>query len=153
MQDARIELLQNMPIFGGVKRETLEFLLAGCPLVTIPAGGDFFREGDEGVTLYVLEAGQAAVLTSWGGEDHPIGTVSAGDCFGEMAVMDHCQRSATVRAIHACTAIEISSAALYRVYAHDPKQFAMIQMNLGREVSRRLREANQRYTRPRHQDR
>jgi hypothetical protein len=28
MQEARIELLQRMPIFGGVRADTLQFLLA-----------------------------------------------------------------------------------------------------------------------------
>ena len=33
---------------------------------------------------------------------------------------------------------------LYEVYAQDLKQFALIQMNMGREVCRRLREADNR---------
>jgi CRP-like cAMP-binding protein len=70
--------------------------------------------------------------------------LSVGDCFGEMAVMDHCHRSASVHAVDDCTAIRISSGDLYRVYGQDLKQFALIQMNMGREVSRRLREANDR---------
>jgi CRP-like cAMP-binding protein len=61
-----------------------------------------------------------------------------------MAVMDHSPRSASVRAIEDCIAIRISAANLYEVYGQDPKQFAMIQMNMGREVCRRLREADDR---------
>ena len=69
-------------------------------------------------------------------------TLNQGDCFGEMAVMDHCPRSASVRAVEDCVAIHISAANLYQVYAQDLKQFALMQMNMGREVCRRLREAN-----------
>ena len=58
--------------------------------------------------------------------------------------MDHCPRSASVRAVEDCTAIQISAANLYRVYAQDLKQFALIQMNMGREVCRRLREVDDR---------
>ena len=61
-----------------------------------------------------------------------------------MAIIDHCHRSASVRATEDCSAIRISAADLYRVYGQDLKQFALIQMNMGREVSRRLREANNR---------
>lgn len=144
MEEARIALLQNMPIFGGIRRDVLEFLLSSCPAVNVPANATFFCEGDHGDQLFVLENGQAAVLKSWLGRPYRIQTLNAGDCFGEMAVMDHCQRSATVAAITECTAIRMSSADLYRVYGHDLKQFALIQMNLGREVSRRLRDANDR---------
>ena len=58
--------------------------------------------------------------------------------------MDLSPRSASVRAVEDCTAIRISAANLYKLYEQDPKQFALIQMNMGREVSRRLREADDR---------
>ena len=144
MLDARIALLQDMPIFGGLRRATLAFILEHCPIVTRHAGEAFFREGDDGDQLYVLEQGEAVVLKSWRGTDVVVRNLNTGDCFGEMAVMDHCRRSATVKAVQDCSAIEISAANLYRVYGHDLKEFAMIQMNMGREVSRRLREANER---------
>lgn len=144
MQDARIELLQGMPIFGGVRKETLEFLLGFCPAAPVTKGHYFFREGEPGDWLAVIETGRAEVLKSWRGEDRLLQTLSAGDCFGEMAVIDHCERSASVRALDDCTAIRISSADLYRIYGRDLKQFAMIQMNIGREVSRRLRDADER---------
>ena len=53
--------------------------------------------------------------------------------------MDLLPRSASVRAVEDCTAIRLSAANLYQVYEQDLKQFALIQMNMGREVTRRLR--------------
>ncbi len=94
--------------------------------------------------MFVLELGKRAVLKSWHGKDYALQTLKEGDCFGEMAVMDHCPRSASVRAVEDCTAIQISAVNLHQVYAKDLKQFAIIQMNMGREVCRRLREANSR---------
>ena len=144
MQEARIELLQRMPIFGGTRPEILQFLLGFCPIVSVPANEFFFREDQQGDSMFVLELGKAAVLKSWHGEDYFLQTLKEGDCFGEMAVMDHCPRSASVRAVDDCIAIHISAANLYQVYARDLKQFALIQMNMGREVCRRLREADNR---------
>ena len=144
MQEARIELLQRMPIFGGIRADILQFLLGFCPIVSVPTSEFFFREHQQGDSMFVLERGKAAVLKSWRGEDYLLKTLSEGDCFGEMAVMDHCPRSASVRAEEDCAAIHISAANLYRVYAQDLKQFALIQMNMGREVCRRLREADNR---------
>jgi CRP/FNR family transcriptional regulator, cyclic AMP receptor protein len=144
VKKARIELLQGMPVFGGIRADALEFLLAHCPIVSVPRNEFFFREHQPGDSMFVLEKGEADVLKSWHGEEHLLQTLTAGDCFGEMAVMDHCPRSASVHAVEDCTAIQISAANLYQVYAHDLKQFALIQMNMGREVCRRLREANSR---------
>ena len=141
MQKARIELLQRMPIFGGIRTQTLQFLVDLCPIASIPANEFFFREPDQGDSMFVLEIGKVAVLKSWGGQDYLLQFLKEGDCFGEMAAMDHCPRSVSVRAVDDCRAISISAANLYEVYARDLKQFALIQMNMGREV---LREANDR---------
>ena len=147
--DARIELLQRMPIFGGIRADVLQFLLGLCPVVSVSTNEFFFREHDQADSMFVLEAGKVAVLKSWHGQEYLLRTLKEGDCFGEMAVMDITPRSASVCAVEDCTAIRLSAADLYQVYAQDLKQFALIQMNMGREVCRRLREADNRLFRAR----
>ena len=83
------------------------------------------------------------------GQEYLLRILKEGDCFGEMAVMDLFPRSAAVRAVEDCAAIRLSAASLYQVCAQDPKQFALIQMNMGREVCRRLRESDNRLLRAR----
>ena len=63
---------------------------------------------------------------------------------GEVALIDFCPRSASVLADEDCTAIELSSSDLRAVYNRDLKQYALIYMNMGRELGRRLREADER---------
>ena len=58
MQAARIELLQRMPIFGGIRTETLQFLVALCPVVSVSTSEFYFREHDEGDAMFVLEMGK-----------------------------------------------------------------------------------------------
>jgi CRP/FNR family transcriptional regulator, cyclic AMP receptor protein len=130
MQEARIELLQRMPVFGGIRADILQFLLGLCPVVSVSSDEFFFREHDEGDSMFVLEAGKAAVLKSWRGQEYFLRTLKEGDCFGEMAVIDLLPRSASIRAVEDCTAIRLSAASLYQVYEHDLKQFALIQMNM-----------------------
>ncbi len=72
-----------------------------------------------------------------------LGHLGRGDCFGEMSLIDLFPRT-SVRAEKPCTAIEISSDALYEIYKRDLEQFALIQMNIAREISRRLRGADER---------
>ena len=142
MHEGRIELLQRMPVFGGIRADILQFLLGLCPVVSVQANEYFFREHDQADSMFVLEAGKVAVLKSWRGEEYLLRTLKAGDCFGEMAVIDLCPRSASIRAIEDCTAIRLSATDLHQVYEQDLKQFTLIQMNMGREVTRRLREAD-----------
>ena len=70
MQDARIELLQGMPIFGGIRADVLQFLLGLCPVVSVPTNEFFFREHDQADSMFVLEAGKVAVLKSWRGQQY-----------------------------------------------------------------------------------
>lgn len=139
MPATHVELLQGMPIFGGLREDTLLFLLKLMSPRTVQAGERFFSEGDEARSLFVLESGRARVLKGWGGREVLLRQLLPGDCFGEMALMDLMTRSATVRADDACQALELHSDDLFQLYEHDLEQFTLIQMNLGREVSRRLR--------------
>jgi CRP/FNR family cyclic AMP-dependent transcriptional regulator len=144
MGDAHIELLKQMPVFGGIRNDILRFLLDRSP--TVAARGDdfFFREGDVAQSMFVLESGAVAILKLWKGEQRLLRRLESGDCFGEMALMDMLSRSASVVALEDCAAIELSVSSLFDLYEKDLEQFTLIQMNMGREVSRRLRIADER---------
>ena len=128
-----------MPIFGALRDDSLEWLLEGAPTVARTNGEFYIREGDSAQSMYVIEHGAVEVLKRWDGGDWPLHQLHAGDCFGEMALMDFFPRSASVRAVEDCRAIEIAITALHRLAERDMEQFALIQINIGREVCRRLR--------------
>ena len=93
MEEPRIELLQRMPVFGGIRADILQFLLTLCPVVFVSANDFFFREHDEADSMFVLEAGKVDVLKSWRGQQHLLRTLKEGDCFGEIALMDLCPQA------------------------------------------------------------
>jgi len=128
-----------MPVFGALRADTLEFLLAGSATVTRLAGEYFFHEDERAESMYVIEQGRVDVLKRWNGDEWKLHRFDAGQCFGEMALIDLFPRSASVRAVDDCRAIELGLATLYRLFERDAEQFALIQMNIAREVCRRLR--------------
>lgn len=142
MKQARIDLLQSMPVFGGVSKEALEFLIDHSTILHLSSGEYFFREGDSAVSMFVLEQGKVVVSKQWKGESHLLEQLSHGDCFGEMALLDLFPRSASVMAMETCHAIELHHATLLKLYQFNLEQFTIIQMNIGREISRRLRAAD-----------
>jgi CRP/FNR family transcriptional regulator, cyclic AMP receptor protein len=135
----QLECLQRAPIFGALAEDTLQFLLDQMRSVRVAAGDCFFREGDQASSMFVLEDGAAVVVKGWRGEEVELRRLGPGDCFGEMALMDLFPRSASVRALVDCTALEMGPDDLHRLFQRDAEQFALIQMNIGREVCRRLR--------------
>ena len=150
MAPSRIALLQAMPIFGALRDDALECLLEEAPWVQRAAGEYYFREGDSAQSMYVVEEGAVEILKRWEGREWPLHQLHAGDCFGEMALMDYFPRSASVRVVESCRAVEIAMAALQRLAERDIEQFALIQMNIGREVCRRLRATDEMLFRVRH---
>lgn len=135
----RIELLQQMPIFGAVREAALRFLLEPARSVKVAAGAYFFREQDPAQCMYVLESGSVEVVKQWRGREMVLRKFDTGDCFGEMALLDLFPRSAAVRALADCSAIELKPEFMLRLFEHDAESFALIQMNIGREMCRRLR--------------
>jgi CRP/FNR family cyclic AMP-dependent transcriptional regulator len=144
MQRTHIQLLQSMPVFGGISEFTMQFLLDRSGTITRSKGSFFFRENEPGSSMFVLERGRVGILKAWKGKEYLLRYLEAGDCFGEMALIDLYPRSASIKAVQDCTALQFSTETLYRLYEHDLEQFTLIFMNMGREISRRLRDADNR---------
>ena len=139
MRPARFDLLQRMLVFGAIREDALRLLLEHAREREAKAGAYFFRENDAADSMFVIETGAVAVLKGWHEEAYVLRRLGPGDCFGEMALMDLAPRSASVLVEEDCSAIEIGLADLLNLFEHDPEQFALVQMNIGREVCRRLR--------------
>ena len=139
---SRLARLRDPALFGGIRDDVLAFVLARADEVQVREGDWFFREGEPGDTVYLLEQGSAAIVKGAGDVERVLRELHAGDCFGEMSLIDFSPRSASVRATTACRAIAVSAGCLHALYAHDLEQFAILEMNMGREVSRRLREVD-----------
>jgi CRP/FNR family cyclic AMP-dependent transcriptional regulator len=142
MEMLPLDLLHGIALFGGLDEAALMLLVERSRAVSMPKGSFFFREGDSAGSLFVLQSGRVAIVKTWQGQDYVLRRLKPRACFGEMALMDLGPRSASVLALEDCTAIELSASALNALYRADPEQHTMLAMNMGREVSRRLRGAN-----------
>jgi len=81
-------------IFAKLDRSDLERIGKGVVARSYKKGGEIVKEGEQAVAFYVIVKGKAEV-TKGGDVLH---TFLAGDCFGEMALLDGWPRSATIRA-------------------------------------------------------
>jgi CRP/FNR family transcriptional regulator, cyclic AMP receptor protein len=135
--------LRNIGLFGALSDDVLAFLVGMLTVVEPTAGDAIFREGDEPTAMYVVLAGEMEVTKkSRGGVDARVAVLGPGDWFGEMSIVDIQPRSATVRALAPGRLIKVSAADLDALYRHDVRSYAIIVLNLARELSRRLRVAD-----------
>lgn len=136
-----IAKLQSFPVFGGLRADIIEILIRSGDIIRKSNNEIFFNEGDPADALFVLLDGKVEVIRLRERPYH-VNFLEKGDCFGEMGLIDHQPRSASVRVINAATVIRVPLDAFFKVYERDVKQYSMLQMNMAREVSRRLRKAD-----------
>ncbi|HTQ07804.1 MAG TPA: cyclic nucleotide-binding domain-containing protein [Polyangiaceae bacterium] len=135
--------LRNIGLFGALSDEVLVFLAGMLTVVKPTIGETIFREGDEANAMYVVLSGEMEVTKkSRGAVDARVAVLGPGDWFGEMSIVDIQPRSATVRALAPGRLIRVSAADLDSLYRHDVRSYAIIVLNLARELSRRLRVAD-----------
>jgi CRP-like cAMP-binding protein len=91
---AMVDSLQAVPLFADLSQRHLKRLADSMKELSFPAGKAVIAEGKGGVGFFVILDG-AAIVTQ-GGEDR--GRLTAGDYFGEMALIDGDDRTASVHA-------------------------------------------------------
>jgi CRP/FNR family transcriptional regulator, cyclic AMP receptor protein len=88
------ESLREIPLFAELSDRDRRQLAAEMHEKSYSPGQEVVVEGEAGVGFFVVLDGSARVTVR--GQDH--GTLRAGDYFGEMALVDGSQRSASVTA-------------------------------------------------------
>lgn len=143
MDKQRISLLMQTPVFGAIRQDIIAQLVEQAPIINVKNGSYLFREGDKGTSMYIIESGRMAAIKTWGVDEYLLKQLTQGDCIGEMALFDFLPRSASIISTENTALIEITAADLLNIYHRDLEQFTLLQMNLGREVTRRLRAADE----------
>jgi small-conductance mechanosensitive channel/CRP-like cAMP-binding protein len=120
--------LDSVEILAPLSPEERGKLRSRLKHVVFAPGENVFRQGMPAHSLYVVERGELAVLVSSEGGEVEVGSLSAGDAFGEMALLTGEPRSATVRARTESTLDRIDKDAFASVLSANP--------GLMREISR-----------------
>lgn len=139
-----LEFLTGLAVFGGVPRPDLARIAEHFEIRTIDGPAEVFAEGSAAREMFVVRAGELEVTKKNGrGADIRVATLRAGDCVGEMGLIDVQPRSATVRTLGPATLIVLTSRTLATIAEREPNTWTILVMNIAREISRRLRRADE----------
>jgi CRP/FNR family transcriptional regulator, cyclic AMP receptor protein len=107
------------------------------PTQVHPAHATIFHEGEKGDVMYAIKRGQVAILV----EGKAVDTLGVEEVFGEMALLEHKTRAATVVTLEETELVEINEPQFYILVRQNP-HFALQLMQL---LSERLRRADALY--------
>lgn len=130
---------EDFELFRGVPPEVLLVLFVGATEMVCRKGQVVVREGEAGEELYIVGTGSVEVVLGHGTErETAVAVLQAGDCFGEMCVIEPTVRSATVVAREGTLLYGIKSTTLNKVYHFWPQQQAVIMANLALTLAERV---------------
>jgi CRP-like cAMP-binding protein len=89
-----LETLRRVPLFEELDAAELQSVADSMNEANVPAGATVTAEGGPGDGFFVIDSGAAEVTI----EGQPRGTMTAGDYFGEIALLLGSNRTATVTA-------------------------------------------------------
>ncbi len=130
----RVAVLEGLGIFSGASRATLEGLAGVAEEVDFEPSASIIREGDDSDALYVLTEGRVKVSAhgETGGPERAIRTMSAPAYFGEIGVLEHVPRTASVTALTSCRCERIEGDAFLSALLSAPPSSSLMENSRSR---------------------
>ena len=133
-----VELLERVPLFAGCSKRELQTVAGALKEVHHREGRVIAREGETGIGFFVIAEGTAAVTV--GGR--PRAKLGPGDFFGEISLLDHGPRTATVTAATPIRLLGLTAWAFKGLVQQHPR----IALNMLKVVAARVRGASRALT-------
>jgi len=132
--------LAGAPLLAGLNEAALALLGQEGIVHDFEPGEFIVREGEAGHSFFIIVEGDVEVIKHHDGSSAVLlARLHRGTFFGEMCVVDPVPRVASVRTLAKVTAIEIRAATLHHLFQKMPTQYAIMLLNLARDMARRLR--------------
>jgi CRP/FNR family transcriptional regulator, cyclic AMP receptor protein len=129
-----IAMLEEVPLFAGCSKRDLQAVAASLKEVERPQGAVIAKEGDTGLGFFLIVDGTASV--SVGGK--PRAKLGPRDFFGEISLLDHGPRTATVTATSPIRLLGLTAWTFRSLVEQHPR----LALNMLKVVAGRLRTAS-----------
>ncbi|MEW5850261.1 MAG: cyclic nucleotide-binding domain-containing protein [Myxococcota bacterium] len=133
------DVIARTPLFGGMTDECRCVMTDRMQIRQLHGHERLYSQGDTARELYILAHGHLDVFR----DGKKLAGLEPGDFFGEVSFLDMQPRGASVVASEESVVYAIPYAALRQLYQVNMRAYALIVMNLAREVCRRLSRAEQ----------
>ncbi|VDB00619.1 cAMP-binding proteins - catabolite gene activator and regulatory subunit of cAMP-dependent protein kinases [Olavius algarvensis spirochete endosymbiont] len=133
--------ISKLDIFSSLDARELRKIQRFLKELRVPAGETIFREGDEGLLMYVILSGTVSIsIKTADGEEVEVSRICEGSFFGEMSILEKTVRSATCRALDSCHMLSLDWKGFRTLMIRQPKaSIKVIQHMLNTATSRFLK--------------
>ncbi|WP_322512676.1 SpoIIE family protein phosphatase [Chloroflexus sp.] len=135
-----LDRLRALPIFQAVPEAVLAEIAPRLAECRLAAGEVLFHQGDTGAECFIILGGAVEVITFVNGSELRLEVFHTGQIIGEMSLIDHSPRSATVRAIEPSRLVALNEAVFAQLIGSSPA----LAMTMLRSIVSRVRNTNQR---------
>ena len=142
---AKPETLRRMKCFAHMDDRQIESFVRYMELLHCQQFSHIVRSGEHGDAMYLVLEGELRALAMVDGKEVTLGTIAAGESFGEISLIDQGPRSADVVANKDSVLLKISSGAFAQVLREAPALPAAFLLDLSRSVVGRVRSITKRY--------
>jgi CRP-like cAMP-binding protein len=98
------------------------------------------REGEPGNRMFIIRSGSVEIVKNLKQHNETVlAVLKCQDFLGEMSIIDCVVRCASIRAIEDTALFSLKGIDLYHLFQHHPDQYAIVILNIARDISRRLR--------------
>ncbi len=133
-----VAMMSEISIFGGITPAQWEKIHPKLVQGSFRDGDTIFSKGDEPTHIYILQTGKVGLLVSDDEVTLEKKILLPGECFGEVSLMSMHRHSATTVAEEDSLIVGLSRHALIEIHKEDMDLFALLMMNVARELARRL---------------
>jgi CRP/FNR family transcriptional regulator, cyclic AMP receptor protein len=143
----RQAFLEGIPIFAGLSAAALSEIANAVEEAAFRAGDIIVREGEAGNRMFIVYSGRLDIV-KYLARTHEtlLAVLGPKDFLGEMSIIECVVRSASVRAIEDTFLFALKGTDLYRLFQHYPDQYAIVILNIARDLSRRLRAIDEKFS-------
>lgn len=135
-----LEFLGRLSLFAGLREPVLSQIGQEAQHLDVRDDQLLFREGENAKEMVIVLDGTLDIVKeSDSGVEVCIATLGAGDVAGEMSLFDIQPRSANVWVRAPASLVVIGHSALSKLYREDTQSYALLVLNIAREISIRLR--------------
>jgi CRP/FNR family transcriptional regulator, cyclic AMP receptor protein len=129
-KNAKIDLLKQVPLFAGCSKAELREVALSTDEIDLRDGHVLTREGRSGREFFILVEGTASVTQ----EGKEIAELKQGDWFGEIALLTHRPRTATVTATSPVRVLVLTDRAFRRVVETMPRIALKVLASVGQRL-------------------